>query len=193
MESFWHMVRGCKTTAWFLGGWQQVTFLHLSSIIPLSSHVDLAGDRRCRSWIHQWTKASPASPWPGQGKQDNDLQSISCCFPKQAKSEISSRRRIVTFHLWIVMYVVLWTGIGFEVTWFTVKSREDLNKCTLNWLLEEPLSRWDQCRHAMPIWRSNCCGNCCFSCLFLKGPSSQISAPPTHRCTHLSDTVMYLA
>lgn len=123
MESFWHMVRGCKTTAWFLGGWQQVTFPHQSSTIPLSSHMDLAGDRRYRSWIHQWIKASPASPWPGQGKEDNDLQSISCCFPKQAKSEISSWTGIVTFHLWIVMYVILCTGIGFEETWFTVKSR----------------------------------------------------------------------
>ena len=85
MESFWHMVRGCKTTAWFSGGWQQVTFLHHSSIIPHSSHVDLAGDRRCHSWIHQWTKASPASPNLGKEKKTMICRALAAVSPNRPR------------------------------------------------------------------------------------------------------------
>ena len=109
LTKFWHMVRGCRTRAWLLGGWQQVTCLHHSSIIPLSSHMDLAvAENAITEYISglKW-----AQPPPDLGKENKTMicrasDALSPNRPR-VKSALGEESLLFTYELWCMWFSVL--------------------------------------------------------------------------------------
>lgn len=187
--SFWHTVRGCKTRAWLLGGWQQATFLRHEAPFP-PMWTWLGAENANTGYLSGLQRAPPP---PGLDEENEAMfcSTLRCCFPKQAQGEVSSHTGTIIFFLCLVMHVILCTGTGLEVTRFTVKSREDLTNCTPKWPLEEP----PQQRGREWTWDINLeeqlRGELLFFWSFPRGPL--LADINTHTHTHLGDAVMLLA
>ena len=79
------------------------------------------------------------------------------------------------------------------MTWFTVKSREDLTNCTPKWPLEEPPQQRGQEWTCDANLEEQLQGELLFFLPFPQGPLLTDINTDTHTHTHLGDMVMLLA